>query len=239
MSILNSSSKQTIHRIVISIIIILYSTISYTQTALDFDYIYLSPEPMSKNISLHNNIAIRVGEKLDPGLIKTVDIRVNGSKSGMINGQIKLSDDHYTLIFKPLIEYQTNELISVKIMGGIQTITGKNISNIDFYFQTTSISSDKYKALHKTIYRDILLDYNNHLYQKEERQGSGKKFVRGDSLPETYPEMLITMNTNPSPGYFFISPNEGGAWEKFMIIMDNYGTPVYYKSLQWGVLNMG
>ena len=217
------------------ILICLFSLGSYSQTANDFDYIYISPEPMSNYVSLNNNIAIRVGEKLDPGLLKTANIIVKGSKSGVITGKIKLSDDQLTLIFKPVNAYQTNEIVTVHLIDGIQTKTGKKIPSLEYQFQTTSLNSDKYRALHKPIYQDIL---DNNFRETGETKNTSKKFVRGDSLPEGYPDMTITMSTGPCPGYFFITPNEGGLWNKYMIIMDNHATPVFYRTSKWGVMNM-
>jgi len=54
-----------------------------------------------------------------------------------------------------------------------------------------------------------------------------------DGLPEDFPEISVTYSDNPSPGYIFISPLAYVNWYPdavpYLIIMDNYGTPVFYR----------
>jgi len=212
----------------------LWPFLSPSQTYSEFDYIYISPEPWSKNVSLQNNIAIRLGEKLNPLSKVNAVIEVKGSKSGIISGKAVLSDDLYTFIFEPGEAYQPNETISVRIKGGIETLSGENIPQINCQFQTSTLNSEEYRSLLKTFYKDVFSNSNLNTLKGNEN----KKFIRGDSLPDGFPEMTITMSTDPAPGYFFITPSEGPAWDKYMVIMDNYATPVFYRSNRLGMMNM-
>jgi len=56
-------------------------------------------------------------------------------------------------------------------------------------------------------------------------------------LPENFPEIQINVYDNPEEGYVFITPC--GIWGSFpdatpyLVILDNYGTPVYYRELAY------
>ncbi len=53
------------------------------------------------------------------------------------------------------------------------------------------------------------------------------------NLPDDCPVPEVLLSDNPSPGYFFLSP--AGMWgyfpdtKPYLMIMDNYGTPVYFQ----------
>ncbi len=50
------------------------------------------------------------------------------------------------------------------------------------------------------------------------------------TLPSTFPSFSIDSTNNPSEGYFFIGPMPmSGNKPGYLIIMDNYGTPVFYR----------
>ena len=58
---------------------------------------------------------------------------------------------------------------------------------------------------------------------------------RSRTLPEDFPEILVNVYDDPSPGYIFIAPC--GLWGNFMdatpflAILDNHGTPVFYQEM--------
>jgi hypothetical protein len=49
------------------------------------------------------------------------------------------------------------------------------------------------------------------------------------SLPENFPKLEITVSNDPSPGYFFFVPTVTNQGPGYTIIMDNYGTVIYYR----------
>jgi hypothetical protein len=61
--------------------------------------------------------------------------------------------------------------------------------------------------------------------------------------PSDFPEIYVSVSTDPSPGYFFISnfnPGSTGMPDtshtgKYLIILDNLGTPVWYKKVDSAV----
>ncbi|MBN1693787.1 hypothetical protein JW879_00115, partial [candidate division WOR-3 bacterium] len=66
------------------------------------DYQFISPMPGSDFNTRESNIIIREGSLLNPSSIyNSGAIQISGSESGRIDGEIILSSDKKTLIFKP------------------------------------------------------------------------------------------------------------------------------------------
>lgn len=61
------------------------------------------------------------------------------------------------------------------------------------------------------------------------------------SLPDNFPDISVKSMTDPSPGFLFIAPF--GSWgmfqdiDSYIIIIDNYGHPVYYKKISHNNIN--
>lgn len=52
----------------------------------------------------------------------------------------------------------------------------------------------------------------------------------GVSIPSDFPEILITVNRNPSDGYIFIPyPHNASSRQRYVMMLDNNGDPVWYK----------
>src|SRR5262245_35330040 len=64
-------------------------------------YRYLSPVPGSQRVSPRNNIAVRLGDALDPATLNAGALTVVGSTSGSHAGRRVQSDDGATLIYLP------------------------------------------------------------------------------------------------------------------------------------------
>ena len=50
-------------------------------------------------------------------------------------------------------------------------------------------------------------------------------------LPEEFPEINVEVSEDPSQGYFFIAPHKTN--NHYLIILDNFGTPIFYKDVPW------
>ena len=118
-------------------LLILVSGLSFGQTQSISKFEYINPLPNSEYASVKSTIIIRKGSLIDRNSISNDLINVYGSKSGKHEGQIKLSNDLKTLIFKPSIPFSTDENVSVKLAEGLKTINGLNVGNLIFQFSHT------------------------------------------------------------------------------------------------------
>lgn len=55
------------------------------------------------------------------------------------------------------------------------------------------------------------------------------RIINGVSIPNDFPELIVNINNNPSPGNIFTSNTSGNAY--YVMIFNNDGTPYYYKKV--------
>ncbi len=211
------------------IIFCLFGQISFGQTKSIEKFKYISPKPGSKYINPENTIAFRHGDVLDVSSVKSSLISVTGSLSGEISGKVKLSKDARTLIFYPEKPFKYTESIMVSIASGVKTETGINMEGISFSFYIAEQDN-----------KELLKDFYNSEFEKEEikrfksssMEPSSPIYKKGSKdLPEGLPIATITEFDNPAPGYIFCTPRpwQSAPYDPYMMILDNYGTPVFYR----------
>ena len=223
-------------RISLSILVILLGSFFTTPLHSQNNWNYISPIPGSKFINPESTIVFRQGEKIDKSSIDQSLIKVNGSVSGLVEGKLILAKDERTLIFIPNTTFRYKELVTFEIQKGIKTVSGIEMNSIRFSF--TSMNEDNLPLLRK---------YYEQEYQKETKQISGQYSSPNFSvkkensnitidLPADYPTHLIAEFNDPAPGYTFVTPRSWGTQERFYsIILDSYGTPIFYR--KWPIAN--
>jgi hypothetical protein len=190
---------------------------------------YLSPKPGSKFINPENNIAFRHGDVLKATSVKNAFISVTGSLSGEISGEVILSKDAKTLIFYPAKPYKYGESIKVSIESGIKTETGITLEGTSFTFYVAGQDN-----------KDLIEDFYRRESEKEKMNGFHSSTTETSSqvykksttdYPEGLPLPTITEFDNPTPGYIFVTPRpwQTAPYDPYMMILDNYGTPVFYR----------
>jgi hypothetical protein len=194
---------------------------------------YISPEPGSRFVMPMNNIAIRSGDKFDLGSIRQSLLVVTKSKEIKIEGELNLSDDEKTLIFKPKAPYPLGEIIHVELMNGLKTIKGDEIEAFEFYFTVTPKIIDNPQ---KYLIDDIIFDQKSHLDEKRIEKKKQTE-VKENNLPEGFPGYEVNLiNPSTMDEYYFMTSNDDWGWfpdtEPFTLITDIYGTPVYYKKMK-------
>ncbi len=96
-------------------------------------YQYLSPTPNSTYNTARSSIIMRVGSLIEEASLTEGTISAVGSKSGKISGQLILSSDLLTIIYKPHNPFLPDEKVEITI-NGIRTIDGKNVPSFAFAF---------------------------------------------------------------------------------------------------------
>ncbi|MCD4732039.1 MAG: aryl-sulfate sulfotransferase [Bacteroidales bacterium] len=206
----------------IVILILGFNKCVHSQNQIPDDFEYLSPLPSSKFISSQHNITFRFNKPDHQFELNEVKVLIKGSLSGNNTGNLILADDHITFIFKSVKPFVSNETIEVEI------ISSEYISNINFkyYFLTSSLSN--YNR-HQIAKKAINQRFNKLTNPPKNSPIKNSNLFNQNSLPEGFPEISITYQNNPSPGYIFIAPYSYETSSLFNIILDNNGTPVYYK----------
>ena len=180
------------------------------------------------------NIIIRTKNIINKQTIGLNDIVVKGSESGIHKGNVVLSDDERTLIFKPFIKFSVGELVSVQLKQGLKDILGDQIGEYSFNFSVSKQSTNLYKNYESSLQKEIKSLNTQEYSPLNKFSYNNMKKINLDSLnlPGDFPQLYFSVLSNPTPGYTFMS-NFGLASgiSSYLMILDNSGRPVYYKKM--------
>ena len=226
----------TIHKLLIQILfVVLFLTpIEFSQQLYTSDFQYLSPVPGSRMNQPETNIIIRYGIPYNPGDILNKDIlQVVGNKSGTHSGKIILAEDNRTMLFLPDSPFSEGENVNVTFLKQIRTTSNEIIPNLEFSFQITKNNINKLVRRNPEKY---FLKLNPEFVASKKsspifKQSDSPVYsVMDDSLPVGFPPIYIDSLNNPTPGFIFLTPfSFQNTHPNYLIIMDNYGVPVFYR----------
>jgi len=189
-------------------------------------YQYISPAPGSRLHNVESCLILKVSGKLKD--LSGNSIRVIGTKSGEIPGELFILDDTHTVIFDPYNDFTFGEKIEVHINKEIEYHSSL-LPPLSFHFFT---SEHPYSAIFSSE-RDQYIDLQPLSQAKFSASSTKTKYSSvNDSLPEGFPEIITQVMDEPLEGYNFISPLKYD--RHFLIIIDNYGTPVFYRDTSFG-----
>ena len=183
------------------------------------EIIYIHPTPGSKYLPIQSTIILKLDEKFNSLLNKSsLHFEVIGVKSGYHAGKILISKN--TIIFEPENNFEPDEKVNVSINSSL-FIKRKLYS---FFFETNSIKNFDPKVFQ-------LVSDDNKLFSLNKTDSDhgilGKPTViNGVTVPSDFPKLNVTVSKETAKGKIFIS-NWGGT--SYMMIMENDGTPYFYK----------
>ncbi len=210
------------------VIFVFFTAISQQSETIKFRYI--SPLPGSSHIMPQNNIALRHGDVLNTENLKSFQVEVRGSKQGKITGQMVLSSNGRTVIFKPNHPFQKGERVYVNTHGNLTTAKGIGIEPVSFWFDVAEVlpqlPADYFQQ--KDLDLAAMLQKPSPLPQQKQ--------VKDNNLPDDFPELTVNFSDNPNETecYFISSHGSYGYFEDavpYNIIFDHMGVPVYYEKL--------
>ncbi len=178
-------------------------------------YQYINPKPASEMVSNKTNIIFRHSKLIDQHTLTTKLLRVEGSVSGVHNGELLLASDGKTIVFNPNVEFASNEEVNVVMEQGVRTLTGDEIPECSFRFFTASEGIIQLPGA--TLKDDISSE-------KIQFPLAAKKGANSVLLPA--PTITIDSINNPSPGYIFMATwdrNVPAQYGNFIFVLDQNG----------------
>ena len=151
-------------------------------------YQYVSPVPDAQHISTNEVIILRF-LNLNPFRLTNLSnlIAVNGNINGHYPGNIKIASDSRTIIFDPVIDFVTGELITVSIQPESSTENNPGVNTLTYQF--TIINS--------TATPDIEDPMPKRNATQMPLTGQAMIMENGVSVPSDFPPIDITVNDNP------------------------------------------
>jgi hypothetical protein len=189
---------------------------------------YISPVDRSELNSRSSYIIIRQGGNIDRSSLRSDRFTIIGDKSGPHAGEIILSTDDKTIIFKPDSKFDPDETVRVIIHDGIKLRNGEIVTPFDFSFKITPLE----KPLNPADYKEEL---NLFRLPDEFQYRSFEKPTSSDSLPQDFPTFTIEVNDSTSSGDYFFSPTRIVSGDGYNVIVSNTGELKYYEKINEGV----
>jgi hypothetical protein len=218
--------------------IFLFLLLSGNSFSQDVEFSFVCPVAGSKNLQPEQNIILKYANGYDIGTISSGKIIIRGSLSGLISANLIISNDHKTIILKPLIPFQRGEMVTVIIPKGIMTSDGKSLCPYTFNFTILDYDRDE-------IYKQI--DELNINRETDDQYQDNPKYreaghIRDNNLPPDYPAPAIYSYGDHDNEYIFINMfcrNITLPWGNYLTILDSYGTPIYYDKNDINRINFG
>ena len=229
-------SKTINYLFVLFLLIIVPLVKIFAQPGIKEDYQYLSPLPNAVLVQPGTDFIIRQGNDIDPSTLSDEFIEINGSKSGIHQGKVILSDDEKTIIFKPNTPFELGEIVNVLVKKGIKEQNGNFFIPIKYQFRIMEKKVDimKYKST-QCLSSELKNNSERNITNGRIKTSINNKLIaektKIDSVPTDFPYIDLLINNNPSPGEFFIAPFQitGNSQFGYLMILENDGLPVYYK----------
>ena len=188
---------------------------------------YVSPVENSTLNSRTTGIIIRPGEKLNQASIDfSGQIVVTDKANNRYSGDIVLSSDGKTLIFKPDGQYNAGEDVHVTFLSGVKDQSGAGIPSFKFQFTVTPLTTPLDP-------KDYLSETGNEADEFQNTLAKIKK-TAAEELPIGFPECSVTTYGTPADGYIFISPSSFQGTDGYNLILDNSGNFKYWKEITDG-----
>ncbi len=186
-------------------------------------YQYINPLPDARFVSRYTTISTRFSGEYQPFIVNTRELFfVTGTTSGLHTGEVILSDDRQTVIFKPHQPFDRSEKVSVRISPVLKNNTGP-LKPLEYHF--------------------FISDNDNFFLNSSNRPsngGPGKLFehtqfdsvrtINGVSVPDDFPGFKSKKLGPTAPGNLFLA-NWGGT--PYIMILKNDGTPLFYRRLPY------
>lgn len=196
---------------------------------------YVSPVHNSTLNSRTSGIIIRPGVDLNEASIDfSGQIVVTDAANNRYSGDIILSSDGKTLIFKPKEQYNAGEDVHVAFLAGVKDQSGDSIPSFKFQFTVTPLTTalDPKDYLPETGSETAELKDST---AKRLAKTAGLAKTADDGLPSGFPRFTVTPGTGtPADGYIFLSPSHFQGTDGYNLIIDNSGNLVYWDTITDG-----
>ncbi|NQT27431.1 aryl-sulfate sulfotransferase [candidate division KSB1 bacterium] len=178
---------------------------------------YIFPLPESGLHSPQVTIFLRLHEELHHDIQNlNTFINITGDES-VFHGQVIMSSDSRTIIFKPDQNFPLNNTVYVNILT-----TQIGYTDFNYYFTIAS---------QNTNYLPAVEDFDSHAEIPISTSSAGQiRLINGVAVPSDFPQIEAHQYGETAPGYIFISSNfKSSGIGNYLIMCENDGTPYCYR----------
>lgn len=210
-------------------------------------YLYLSPRPESPYTSPETRFVLVRFANVNPSEVTNLTtsfITVNGASSGPHPGTTHVASDGRTVIFTMTENFSPTELVTVTLNPQLAPGANGQVDPFEYQFPVNEpMPGTVPTAARSSWYPPVplsQLDTNQPgtddaatMAKQAPRPTSGQPvnqaFImpNGVSVPSDFPQIVITVNSNPCPGDLFLE-NGRNIHPGYTMIVDNNGMPLWY-----------
>ena len=186
---------------------------------------YVSPVPGAGRVLSGTNVIVRFDRALtDAERVRAAGLGVAGSASGAHEGDVTLTTDGRTLLFRPRTAFAWGERVTVELPPSLVQGGGILAGRTSFSF---SIAATPPPGLARS-----LLEESPELAAPWSPTRRPLPWTSGapgaDTLPAGFPPITPTVYSTPSPGRIFLTTLDwGGGLPQLLLILDDSGRPVF------------
>jgi hypothetical protein len=187
---------------------------------------YLFPLPGSDSLPVKTPVICRF-ETLTPEQVGNPGsfIQVTGEQSGRMRGEIVLSTDRKTWIFKPLTPFFPGERVHVAIQPAVH-VEDSSLYTINTYFYVILQSEHATRLPKSSAYDGSEFRFN---YPKQPGSDIHQiRMIQGVAVPSDFPEIDIAVHEQTGDGFIFCNNWNWRDGTVYSMILNNDGTPVWY-----------
>ncbi|HMI31365.1 MAG TPA: aryl-sulfate sulfotransferase [Candidatus Limnocylindrales bacterium] len=194
---------------------------------------FLSPLPGSTGHLPETNIIIRPGGIVDPASMGEGGLlQASGSRSGLHEGRLRLSDDGRTLTFQPHTPFASGEVVTYRLGSGLATDSRGLIPPAEVTFTVAGPERESLRDF--PIPADV--DENPQPQSAPSAALSGERptAALAESLPPDFPPIRTELYGTPTPGRLFLTDVHFAVSRpvpSYLMILEDNGTPFFYRKL--------
>ncbi len=179
--------------------------------------VYYSPLANAQLVSRNTTLAVRYGPKLSTQNVSALKFTVQGTQSGVHDGQVILADDQQTVIFKPSLSFTPGERVKVSV-DGLNVDSKLNFSPISYTFTVATNQKPGGVGAATT----------------PPKNAPASAFPNYLTAPQDIPHYTVA-KTSPDNGEgdIFVAPIPWTAAStgSYLLILDGQGNLIYYQSM--------
>ena len=231
--------KKTLELVILAAALLPGMNLAQAQSgARDAGYLYLSPVPGAPYVSAQTRyVLVRFADVLpsDVTNLTTSFIMVTGTNSGPHSGATHVASDGRTVIFQMSSDFDPHELVTVALTPSVRPGAGGSVKPYQYQFMISgpmpgplllkALGAPASPAFPRETSGDVRGDGASAISKSA---NAAQIMPNGVSVPSDFPEAVITVSNNPSPGYLFLRNYGQGSVFLYAMILDNDGSPVWY-----------
>src|SRR5581483_4033701 len=166
-------------------------------------------------------------------------VSVTGVSSGAHSGVVHVASDSRTVIYQMATDFAANESVTVSLNPGVASGTTGSVQPFQYQFMVTAPMPGSLPLAVAPARAQPPAEPGPPLNVTRPaitgNSAAGKPRAKamvmgnGESVPSTFPQVVISAKKNPSPGYLWLENALDGV-SPYTMMLDNDGQPVWYRT---------